>query len=583
MSRLSAEKQMEHLFSYLALGEIKLGSPVRFNYEYKRGIETPLVFGPWMDYRNHKEYGDFKYFWEVPRWQHLVVLSKAYFLFGESRYADEVFRQLHDFWDETPYLFGVNWTVAMEAGIRLMSLSWITFFLKSYLSQHPEKLDLIEGLVRMHVHFVSHNYARFSSANNHLVGEAAGVFTAATCFQHLPGMKRQRERALVILCREIQLQHHLDGVNKEQTTHYQMFAWYFFALAGILGRDNGIPFPESYWSNLHRSAEFLSSLGRDHHSIPQIGDSDDGRAIVLNPSDDDITVLVQTAALLFDDPQLALDTGPLSETVRWFLGEQVCQGWAKLILSERQTRCQAFPDGGYYILAHKDWPQTKMVFDCGPLGMDTLAAHGHADALSILLDVEGIPFLVDPGTYTYQDKDPMRDYFRSTRAHNSLCIDDCDQSEMAGPFLWRQKARATLESWCPEGNCLRICARHDGYQRLNDPVVHRREATFDTVHGLITLLDEVVCQQSHCVSVAFHFAPTCEVESDGPNKWLLTNRKRQILLELDARWEVVLYHANTEPLCGWYSDSYDQLEPATTLVCSATPSESSSYLTLIRI
>jgi hypothetical protein len=62
----AAKKLLQHKYEYLGLGEIDLGKRINWNREYKRGIDTPLLFGPWMDYRDTESYGDFKYFWELP-------------------------------------------------------------------------------------------------------------------------------------------------------------------------------------------------------------------------------------------------------------------------------------------------------------------------------------------------------------------------------------------------------------------------------------------------------------------------------------------------------------------------------------
>ena len=77
-----ADELLEHKFEYLGLSEISLGEKINFNHEYKKGIDTPLEFGPWMDYRNTELYGDFKYFWEVPRLQHLTILAPSHLYDG---------------------------------------------------------------------------------------------------------------------------------------------------------------------------------------------------------------------------------------------------------------------------------------------------------------------------------------------------------------------------------------------------------------------------------------------------------------------------------------------------------------------
>ena len=81
-----------------------------------------------------------------------------------------------------------------------------------------------------------------------------------------------------------------------------------------------------------------------------------------------------------------------------------------------------------------DDAQVKIVFDTGPLGYLSIAAHGHADALSLLASYGGWPVFVDPGTYSYKPKDVWRDWFRGTLAHNTVTIDSLNQSQIRGPY-----------------------------------------------------------------------------------------------------------------------------------------------------
>ena len=74
--------------------------------------------------------------------------------------------------------------------------------------------------------------------------------------------------------------------------------------------------------------------------------------------------------------------------------------------------------------------------DGGPHGYLAIAAHAHADALSIEVRCGGVDILADPGTYCYFGEPDWRRYFRSTVAHNTLELDGQNQSLSGGPFLW---------------------------------------------------------------------------------------------------------------------------------------------------
>src|SRR5215510_2737476 len=127
----------------------------------------------------------------------------------------------------------------------------------------------------------------------------------------------------------------------------------------------------------------------------------------------------------------------------------------------------------------------------------SLAAHGHADALSFTLSAAGLPILVDPGTFAYHTERRWRDYFRGTSAHNTLRVDGEDQSIAAGNFLWLQHAHAQVESLESTADSVRMVASHDGYERLKDPVRHRRTWLYRRDLRKLRITDDVLCQAAH--------------------------------------------------------------------------------------
>lgn len=82
---------------------------------------------------------------------------------------------------------------------------------------------------------------------------------------------------------------------------------------------------------------------------------------------------------------------------------------------------------GYHRL---DDGKISVIFDCGELAPSYMPGHGHNDCLSFELFYDGKPIFVNCGTYQYQgDK---RKFFRSTAAHNTVVINDHEQSELWG-------------------------------------------------------------------------------------------------------------------------------------------------------
>ena len=144
--------------------------------------------------------------------------------------------------------------------------------------------------------------------------------------------------------------------------------------------------------------------------------------------------------------------------------------------------------------------EVKMIVDCGPLGYQNIAAHGHADALSFYLSVEGKEFFIDPGTYAYNTSTKWRNYFRGTSAHNTIRIDNKNQSVIGGNFMWLEKAESKLIKFDSENIDNQIfIGEHFGYHRLEDPVTHRRSITYNNSKRTFIINDQIFCASEHLV------------------------------------------------------------------------------------
>ena len=97
------------------------------------------------------------------------------------------------------------------------------------------------------------------------------------------------------------------------------------------------------------------------------------------------------------------------------------------------------PSSGYYFFCYKDW---KLIVDAGAPGAKEDPGHAHCDAMSFELFRNGKPVLVNCGTYAYQCED--RAFFRSTAAHNTVMIQDTEQSECWGNFRMGRGSKTTV-------------------------------------------------------------------------------------------------------------------------------------------
>ncbi|HEX6733895.1 MAG TPA: alginate lyase family protein, partial [Azonexus sp.] len=515
----AADRLVAGRFDIFALHDIDLGMPPAWNRDPKSGTEAPPTFGKLLDYRDPRRVGDIKYLWEPNRHLHLVNLAQAWTLSGEYAYFETIVYHLESWFADCPPGRGPNWTSALEAALRLLNWS-VTWQLLggagSPLFQPAAGVAFRRrwlDSVYCHAAFIRGYFSHDSSANNHLIGEAAGLFVAALTWPHWPAAGEWQATAQAVLEREALRQNAPDGVNREQSTAYQQFVLDLLLLPLLAGRANGVEFSPGYHGIIEEMLSFLASLMDAGGHLPMIGDADDGVVLGLAPGADlDARVCSQlaTGAVLFARSDFRTKAGSLDERTRWLLGAGAEARFAALPpLPSGQPGLpirQAFPQGGYYILgcAFESPDEIRLVADAGPLGFGRLAAHGHADALSFTLALGGREFLIDPGTYAYHTEPEWRHYFRGTAAHNTARVDGEDQSSPGGNFMWLRHAAAQCSDWqsTPEKD---VCEGwHDGYRRLADPVVHQRRIVLDKAARRIDIEDRFHMRGRHLVELFFH-------------------------------------------------------------------------------
>jgi hypothetical protein len=556
---------------------IHLGSPPNWNRDPKTGIAAPLSFGKLINYRDPALVGDHKYLWEPNRHMQMVTLAQAWALGGEPRHARALADQLESWFDACPQGQGPNWASALEAGLRLInwSIAWqLIGAAQSPLFNTPAGQRLRErwlDSVHQHACFIRGYFSLHSSANNHLIGEAAGLFVAAATWPHWPETSLWLAESQAILEAETARQNFADGVNREQAIAYQQFELDLLLTTLLAGRAAGIALSPATCVQLEAMLEHIAAIMDAGGHVPAFGDSDDGYVVRLSQEDNfsPYRSLLATGAILFERSDFRFKAGILDDKTRWLLGPDADSSFARLDAADTRLRARrAFAQGGYYVLGceFETRREIRLVADAGPLGYGAIAAHGHADALSFTLSIGGQEFLVDPGTYTYRPDSPWRAYFRGTVAHNTVRVDGRDQSEPGGNFLWLARARATCSTWKISDVRDVFEGWHDGYRRLPDALTHRRRITLEKATRVIVIEDRLEANADHDIELLFHFSHHCRVEAvDNGFRVQRGGTSIQLRLPQAAGATADVHCASLEPRLGWVSPRFGEKVPAPTI------------------
>jgi hypothetical protein len=562
-----------------------------------------------IPYRHTQDMGDIKYVWELNRLQFLQPIAALASLEGDPDLTRFCIDTLEDWIGANPPFKGVNWASGIELASRIVSILMVCTLIPHELIT-PEQNKKILTTLLTHGYWLYRYPSRFSSANNHLIAEAGGLYLLGILFPQFPDSEKWAAYGRRVLIEEVQKQIYEDGVGAEQSPTYTAFTLEWLLLCGTLARHADNPFPRPFWERIERAGEFLRWITDSDGNHPRIGDDDEGRVLYSHDEPQAyVNSILNCIAFSAERPDLAppvihphlrhcildqlIDPSPdltqLSRNqgvetslpansdaavVRPILGQarhhevdlRHCPQDSK---SQGPTGIRCFRTGGYTVARTRhDRRESLLVFDHGPVGYLSIAAHGHADTLSIWFHVDGQPIIVDAGTYLYHAGTDIRDYFRSTAAHNTLSINLENSSQISGPFNWSTKANARLIDVKDDPGYWTVEAEHDGYLKRFETRHRRRvcQVKPDEYHISDSLVGGT---QSHLIYIGYLAHPSLSVDpEDGGKSFVVKNQHREYvkLGLVKGKLDASITRGTMTPRGGWCSERFGSMTAAPQLV-----------------
>jgi uncharacterized heparinase superfamily protein len=558
----AAEEALERRVDLLGSGPVELGSPVDWHRDPKTGRRWPLEYGRTIDYVNLREPSDVKLPWEISRLQWLLPAGQAYLLTGEERYAVAVRDVLSAWIEANPYPLGVNWAIAMEPALRILSWTWLFHACggSAALAEPGFRASFLRTLY-LHGRFVERNMERSSVNGNHYTADAAGLVFAGLFFGNGETPRRWAAEGWQALVAELPRQVLSDGVDFEGSLPYHRLVAELFLLPALYRSLLGLDVPDDYRGRLGAMAIFAAVATRPDGTSPVVGDNDDARALPLGGQGrSDLRYVAGLVGSAWKDPAVVDSfSGPRSETA-WLLGPDAASALPDR--ASRELPSGAFAESGVYVLRA---PGAHVLVDCGPVGFAGQGGHGHNDCLGFEAWLQGAPVIVDSGCYVYTASPDWRNRLRATAAHNTPEIDGEEQNHLDPAHLWTLGAEAapTLLEWRSTDQADLLVASHSGYHRLDPPVTVVRAIALDKQSPTLAVLDRFEGQGEHAVNVPFHLAPGIAAVADGAGRWLLSGPSTELALELEppAEWT-----AEVKP--SWFAPSYGVLHESSCLELS---------------
>ena len=187
---------------------------------------------------------------------------------------------------------------------------------------------------------------------------------------------------------------------------------------------------------------------------------------------------------------------------------------------------------------------------------------GTRDALAVTLSQDGQELIGHPGAASYYGHPEWRAAHRATRAHPTVTVDDQSQSVPGGPFMWTRHAGVHLRAVDLERGI--VDAEHDGYQRLPEPVTHRRWVSAPPGQPDVLVVDEITGAGEHEVRTSWPLHPDLDVQEISQGH--LVSRNGQALLQIMSSGlpegipDRII--ADPETHLGWWSERLEQRVPS---------------------
>lgn len=572
-----ADEICQHRFRLLGYDNLDYGAEIDWHLDrvhQKRAPLDPCFKIPFLEFGLA---GDHKVTWELNRHQHLLTLAKAWLLTKDEKYVLELIALWRSWMKANPYPLGINWASTLEVAFRSLSWIWVDHLLEGSAEYAAFRAEFLPALA-FHGRYIERYLSTYFSPNTHLLGEAVAMFFLGTLYRQMPRAAHWKPAGWKIVLQEAGRQVRPDGVYFEQSLYYHVYALDLFLYARLLAAANEVCIPATYDGVLLQMLNVVEALAQ---AGPAEGFGDDDGGRLFNPRrnrTEHMTDPLAIGALAYKRDDLA--AAQLTEESIWLFGER-----AVAELAERKMKpalhSAAFPDGGLYVLADSQPCAQEMVIDAGPQGVGR-CGHGHADALSVRLTMNGARWLVDPGSGVYISSDPAdRNTFRGTSAHNTMRVDGVDQAVPDEPFSWTDLPTTRAENWVTGKTFSYFAGGHNGYSRLADPVTHRRCVL--RVNGTMWLVRDVALGNAgHDLELRWHFANDVSLREAGASELVasrLDGNAEQPALRLivpeQSPWKTEIGRTLLSP-------AYGRLEPAPFARCEARvklPAEIATVLT----
>mgnify|MGYP003665421709 FL=1 len=494
--------------------------PLQWNIDW-RANETweNKYFKGYSFYKPNKEKEfDVKFPWELSRLSFLIIVARAYLISNEQKYLDFLYTILKSWKEENPIAHAVNW-YPMEVAVRTVNLIQLRELLL-LVPKADKTINLLNEVLLLQGIFLWRTVEYTDVRGNHYTANLTALLLLGKTFK---GFYKEANQwynyAINKTEKEFHLQFLKDGVNFEKSIPYHRLVVELFFTSFLVMQRSDIKLNQETLAIFKNTSNFIKGVTKPNLSTPIIGDNDSASVFQNdNVSLNNHSNMLQLASLFLKDESLNISDELYHSSVEFFGVNTINSS-----VNEEAFKLNYFEKGGFISAKTKS---DYFITDYGEVGMNGKGGHGHNDLFSFELMLDNQDIIVDPGCYTYTGNLELKNEMKSSLYHNGLVVDNTEIASQIGEWGISNIAIPKKVSCIIKENKVLISGEHNGYERLQRPVKHKRTFTLAKDFSEIHCEDEVLCDSKHKITRTLHFAEATEILIKDNTVEIINNGKR---------------------------------------------------------
>lgn len=367
--------------------------------------------------------------WELNNHYHFLTLAKAFWITGDSNYASNILIQATEWLGDNPVGFGVNWVDYRSIAIRL--LNWMIainmclscrFIIPEVFFKITSGMILHAAVLANHLEKTADNLTEETSKPQPTLEEAVVLYIFTNHYPELKLASKWRQLAEskleIAICNEFSQKYlHYSNSLADHCFKTDLLILAVLQQCQNNQKINDILF--DFCLGALRAIHFFSGSSR---IVPNFGTYKSPGVLGQKKSISDYAInLLCLGSVIFNEGKLLFNINKIPSEVYWWLGPEAGERFINIKTQSPSSTVVYFISNGIGIVRDHCGPKSSQCIAIGnpPIAPIDNNIENHCDCLSLILNLEDEPFLIDPGNCSQDDNKEAKEYLATFLAHSA--------------------------------------------------------------------------------------------------------------------------------------------------------------------